>query len=136
MTSRLWLFKFFSMLIIGLVFLSTPVFSQIMRDSSRNFMNIDHLRTRLSLSDEQTAKLQGILDSFRKQTQTDREKYQSDRPVMMKAAQERILKLDKEMEALLTPEQLKKYEQMKQEQRERMRERFRDRMQQQQQKQQ
>lgn len=136
MTSRLWLFKFFSILIIGLVFLSTSVFSQMMRDSSRNFMNIDHLKTQLSLSDEQTAKLQGILESFRKQTQTDREKYQGDRPAMMKAAQERILKLDKEMEALLTPEQLKKYEQMKQERRERMRERFRDRMQQQQQKQQ
>lgn len=132
MISRLWLFN----LIIVLFLFSSPVFSQMMRDSSRNFMNIDHLKKQLSLSDEQTAKLQGILETFRKQAWEDREKYQGDRPAMMKAAQERILKLDKDMEALLTPEQLKRYEQMKQERRERMRERFRDRMQQQQQKQQ
>jgi Spy/CpxP family protein refolding chaperone len=76
----------------------------------------------LKLTPEQTAKIQKILDDAQKQAEIDRQKYQGDREAMMKAMRERWEKIDKEIEAVLTKEQKKKYEQIKKERQERMRE--------------
>ena len=74
------------------------------------------------MTPEQVTKIQKILDSAQKQAEIDREKYQGNREAMMKAMRERWEKIDKEIEAVLTKEQKKKYEAIKKERQERMRE--------------
>jgi Spy/CpxP family protein refolding chaperone len=102
------------------LFLSSYVFSQ---ERGRGFGDfLERLKTELKLTPEQTAKIQKILDDAQKQAEIDRQKYQGDREAMMKAMRERWEKIDKEIEAVLTKEQKKKYEQIKKERQERMRE--------------
>ena len=102
------------------LFLSSYVFSQ---ERGRGFGGfLERLKTELKLTPEQTAKIQKILDDAQKQAEIDRQKYQGDREAMMKAMRERWEKIDKEIEAVLTKEQKKKYEQIKKERQERMRE--------------
>ncbi|CUS97231.1 Spy/CpxP family protein refolding chaperone [Candidatus Chrysopegis kryptomonas] len=93
------------------------------QDRGRGFgMYLERLKRELNLTPEQVTKIQKILDSAQKQAEIDREKYQGDREAMMKATRERWEKIDKEIEAVLTKEQKKKYEQIKKERQERMRE--------------
>jgi Spy/CpxP family protein refolding chaperone len=102
------------------LFLSSYVFSQ---ERGRGFGDfLERLKTELKLTPEQTAKIQKILDDAQKQAEIDRQKHQGDREAMMKAMRERWEKIDKEIEAVLTKEQKKKYEQIKKERQERMRE--------------
>jgi Spy/CpxP family protein refolding chaperone len=102
------------------LFLSNYVFSQ---ERGRGFGGfLERLKTELKLTPEQTAKIQKILDDAQRQAEIDRQKYQGDREAMMKAMRERWEKIDKEIEAVLTKEQKKKYEQIKKERQERMRE--------------
>ncbi|CUS77896.1 LTXXQ motif family protein [Candidatus Kryptonium thompsonii] len=83
---------------------------------------LERLKQELNLTPEQVTKIQKILDSAQKQAEIDREKYQGNREAMMKAMRERWEKIDKEIEAVLTKEQKKKYEAIKKERQERMRE--------------
>lgn len=93
------------------------------QDRGRGFgMYLERLKRELNLTPEQVTKIQKILDSAQKQAEIDREKYQGDREAMMKATRERWEKIDKEIEAVLTKEQKKKYGQIKKERQERMRE--------------
>jgi Spy/CpxP family protein refolding chaperone len=102
------------------LFLSSYVFLQ---ERGRGFGGfLERLKTELKLTPEQTAKIQKILDDAQRQAEIDRQKYQGDREAMMKAMRERWEKIDKEIEAVLTKEQKKKYEQIKKERQERMRE--------------
>jgi Spy/CpxP family protein refolding chaperone len=102
------------------LFLSNYIFSQ---EKGRGFGGfLERLKTELKLTPEQTAKIQKILDDAQRQAEIDRQKYQGDREAMMKAMRERWEKIDKEIEAVLTKEQKKKYEQIKKERQERMRE--------------
>ncbi len=111
-------------LAFAIVFISFILnFAFAQQDRGRGFgMYLERLKQELNLTPEQVTKIQKILDSAQKQAEADREKYQGDREAMMKAMRERWEKIDKEIEAVLTKEQKKKYEQIKKERQERMRE--------------
>jgi len=105
---------FLSFIFIGFIF---P------QDRGRGYGGfLERLKQELNLTPEQVTKIQKILDSAQKQAEIDREKYQGNREAMMKAMRERWEKIDKEIEAVLTKEQKKKYEAIKKERQERMRE--------------
>jgi Spy/CpxP family protein refolding chaperone len=76
------------------------------------------LKERLSLTDEQTAQVRTILQETQQQVQQDREQYKNDRRGMRQAVKKRTETMDTRIEGLLTAEQNKKYEQLKQERRE------------------
>ncbi|MEN3038806.1 MAG: hypothetical protein ABDI07_06600 [Candidatus Kryptonium sp.] len=102
------------------LFFTTVMFSQ---DRGRGYgMYLERLKQELNLSQEQVVKIQKILETAQKQAEADRERYQGNRDAMMKAMRERWEKIDKEIEAVLTKDQKKKYEQIKKERQERMRE--------------
>lgn len=92
-----------------------PCFSQALSDSSHIFMRADTLRIKLGLTDEQTAKVRDILKANHEQTLMDRELYKGTRMAMMRASKERNEKMKKDIMALLTNEQKKKYEALKKE---------------------
>ena len=113
--------KIFPLVIFAFaLFLSGHLVSQ---DRGRGFGGfLERLKSELKLTPEQTAKIQKILDDAQKQAEIDRQKYQGDREAMMKAMRNRWEKIDKEIEAVLTKDQKKKYEQIKKERQGRMRE--------------
>lgn len=112
-------FTFALLILFSLIFVNF-MFSQ---QTGRGYgMYLERLKQELNLTPEQVVKIQKILDSAQKQAEIDREKYQGNREAMMKATRERWEKIDKEIEAVLTKEQKKKYEQIKKERQERTRE--------------
>lgn len=78
------------------------------------------LQERLSLTDEQTAKVTKIFEASQKKAMEMMGSFQGDREAARKAMQEMQAKTDKEIEALLTKEQVKKYEELKKERMQRM----------------
>jgi Spy/CpxP family protein refolding chaperone len=83
------------------------------------------MKNRLSLTDEQTEKVKEILLNERKTMMEEREKNAGDREAMMKARREALDRTDKEIEAILTPEQKEKYQVLKKEIREQRQSRMR-----------
>ncbi|MFN3134225.1 MAG: Spy/CpxP family protein refolding chaperone [Candidatus Kryptonium sp.] len=99
-----------------ILFSSIFISFTLSQDRSRGYGGfLERLKQELNLTTEQVAKIQKILDSAQKQAEIDREKYQGNREAMMKAMRERWEKIDKEIEAVLTKEQKKKYEVIKKE---------------------
>ena len=108
--------------IITLLLLSaTQAFAQI--DSARTLKRLEDLRTALSLTPDQTAKLKPILFDAQAQGRKIREEYGDDREGARDAMREQMPKTDSKIEALLTADQKKKYEEYKKERMQRMMER-------------
>jgi hypothetical protein len=111
--------RFLGALVLAVWFsLPAPSFAQAKPDTSHVRVHrvlIDSMKASLSLTDEQTAKLQAIFKSAHEQALKDREFYKGYRQAMMKAAKERTEKTEKEIMALLTDEQKKKYEKFRKE---------------------
>lgn len=84
---------------------------------------LEAMKTRLALTDDQSAKVKDLLRLDGEARAKDREKFGDDREAMMKAAQERRRTMDVQIEALLTESQKKEYAKMKEEQRKRFEER-------------
>ena len=91
------------------LFLQSTLFSQ---DSSIVDRRVNSLKTRLSLTDDQTLKGKEIIERSFLQMQEDREKYQGDRESMMQVVGERMRATDDSIKVYLTDEQKKTYEQM------------------------
>ncbi len=78
------------------------------------------LQERLNLTPEQTAKVAKIYEASQKKAMEMMGSFQGDREAARKAMQEMQAKTDKDIEALLTKEQAKKYEELKKERAQRM----------------
>jgi periplasmic protein CpxP/Spy len=108
--------------IIALLLVSaTQAFAQV--DSARVLQRLEALRTALSLTPDQTAKVKPILFDAQAQGRKIREEYGDDREGAREAMREQAPKTDAKIEALLTAEQKKKYEEYKKERMQRMMER-------------
>lgn len=105
--------------IIALLLVSaTQAFAQ--RDSARTLQRLEDLRTALSLTPDQTAKLKPILFEAQAQGREIREEYGEDWEGARDAMREQMPKTDAEIQALLTADQTKKYDEYKKERRQRM----------------
>lgn len=82
---------------------------------------IKNLKEKLSLTDEQVIKLKEI---FKKQETVNQDLPPEER---RNAMRERLEKIDKEIEAILSKEQIEKYNLLKEERRKEMQNRFRNR---------
>lgn len=89
---------------------------------------VQALKDSLSLTAEQTTKITKIFEAQQKEMMEKMGELQGDRDAMRQAFQEMTAKTDKQIEALLSKEQLKKYEAIKK-QREQMRSRMQQRRQ-------
>jgi Spy/CpxP family protein refolding chaperone len=74
---------------------------------------LDQLKSLLSLTDEQSVKVKDILTKAEDQTVKERDAKQMNRHKILRNSQIRMQGMDKEIEAILTPEQQKKYESYK-----------------------
>lgn len=82
------------------------------------------LKEQLKLDDEQTKKIEEIFKSAQEKMQEAMGNAQGDRDAMRKMMMDMRAKADKEIEALLTKDQKKKYDELKKEREKRMRERM------------
>jgi len=90
------------------------------RDSARVLQRLDELQKALSLTADQTAKVKPILFDAQAQGRKIREEYGEDREGARDAMREQGQKTDARIQALLTADQIKKYEEYKKERRQRM----------------
>jgi protein CpxP len=86
----------------------------------------EQLGKQLSLDSVTVAKIAVIYDNSQKEMTAKRDSLQGDMDGMRAAMQEIRAKVNKEVEALLTPEQLKKYQGILKEQQDRMQQRQRN----------
>lgn len=118
------------MLSLALCIMLTASFLQ--RASAQGMMRspeerAKQLKERLKLDDEQTKKVEEIFKSAQDKMQEVMGNTQGDRDAMRKTMIDLRAKADKEIEALLTKDQKKKYDEVKKEQEKRMRARMRER---------
>lgn len=94
------------------VLLSTLIFmgTSLAQDQSRIEHRIQRLRELLSLTDAQAAQVKAIMEKIEQQASQDMAKVKGDKRRLMKTTRKNLAAVDKEIEAILTPEQLKKYE--------------------------
>jgi Spy/CpxP family protein refolding chaperone len=90
------------------------------RDSTRVLQRLDELQKALSLTADQTAKIKPILFEAQAQGRKIRDEYGEDREGARDAMREQGQKTDARIQALLTADQIKKYEEYKKERRQRM----------------
>jgi len=87
--------------------------SAIAQNQTRVEHRLEQLKTFLSLTDEQSVKVKDILSKAEDQAVKERESKPMNKRKSLKNSQVRMQEMDKEIEPLLTPEQLKKYESYK-----------------------
>ncbi|MBI3579773.1 MAG: hypothetical protein HY089_10235 [Ignavibacteriales bacterium] len=85
------------------------------------------LKEQLKLDDEQVKKLEEIFKSAQEKMQEAMGSAQGDRDAMRKTMMDMMAKTDKEIEALLTKDQKKKYHEFKKDREKRMKERMQSR---------
>ena len=97
------------------------------QNQQRTEHRIQRLQEALKLTDEQTTKITEIMNRQEKQAALEQSSKPFNKRAMMKNNQARMSAIDKEIEPLLTPEQLKKYESYKKERMNEMRSRTKGR---------
>jgi Spy/CpxP family protein refolding chaperone len=110
-------------LIFFFILITTFTYSVYSQTQSRTERRGQKLKEFLSLSDEQTTKITDILSKYDQKTTQEQSTKQTNKKAMRKNMMKRLAEMDKEIEPLLTPEQLKKYESYKKEQRNAMKSR-------------
>lgn len=85
------------------------------------------LKEQLKLDDEQVKKVEGIFKSVQEKMQEAMGSAQGDRDAMRKTMTDMMAKTDKDIEALLTKDQKKKYDEFKKERDDRLKSRMRER---------
>jgi hypothetical protein len=100
----------FAVIVLSLMSAS-QAFAQ--RDSARVLQRLDELQKALSLTADQTAKVKPILFDAQAQGRKIREEYGEDREGARDAMREQGQKSDARIQALLTADQITKYEQYK-----------------------
>jgi protein CpxP len=117
-----------ALVLIGLAFLATGIFAQPPGPKGTPEQmaerRLTHLTKTLTLTADQAGKIKPILENSAKEMAKIREEKKGDRKAAMMAAKDRMEATDKEITALLTPEQQTKFAQ----QRDKMREKMQDRM--------
>ncbi len=103
---------------------SQPMPAQDSQDSARAARRVAVLKDNLGLSDTQMAKIQSIFLKGQAEMAKERDAHQGDREEMMKVMRQHMQEMDKQINAVLTPDQQKKYEALMKERRERMRQRM------------
>ncbi len=112
--------------VIALVFFAfQSTYAQGMRMSPAE--RAEQLAKRLDLNEEQKAQVTRIYESSQNNMREKMPNLMGDREAMRKAMQEVTVKTDKEIEKILTKEQLKKYSEWKKEREKQMRQRMQGR---------
>ena len=93
------------------------------QNQPRTEHRVQRLKEALKLTDDQTAKITEIMTRQEKQAAQEQSSKPLNKRSMMKNERMRMSAMDKEIEPLLTPEQLKKYESYKKERMNQMRSR-------------
>ena len=93
------------------------------QNQQRTEHRIQRLQEALKLTDDQTTKITEIMTRQEKQAAQEQSSKPLNKRSMMKNERMRMSAMDKEIEPLLTPEQLKKYESYKKERMNQMRSR-------------
>jgi periplasmic protein CpxP/Spy len=83
-----------------------------MSDSARMEHHISMMKDNLGLSDTQVGKIRTIMENENRQMMADHEKYSTDTKGMQKARKELRSSTDKDIKAVLTADQVKKYDAM------------------------
>jgi Spy/CpxP family protein refolding chaperone len=119
-----------ALVLIGLAFFATGIFAQSPEakgtpepkgtPEQMASRRLTHLTKSLTLSADQSSKIKPILENNAKEMAKIREEKKGDRKAAMIAAKERIEATDKEITALLTPEQQTKFAQQREKMRGRM----------------
>lgn len=94
---------------------------------ARDEMQVQRMKEKVGLTDDQAAKVTAILKKSREEAQAEFEKSDVDRETRRGAMMKRAEKNDGEIMKLLTKDQKVKYEELKKERRKEMEERRRDR---------
>ncbi len=89
------------------------------QQGNRADMMTQRLKEQLALTDSQSVLVHAVFDSMMVQAAKDRDAHGGDRDAMMSAARERMERADKQIEAILTADQLKKYQEYKEERQQR-----------------
>lgn len=116
-----------ALVVIGLAFLAAGVFAQPRGKGTPEQMTerrLQHLTKSLSLTPEQVGKIKPILENNAKELTKLRDEKKGDRKAAMTALRERMETSDKEISALLTPEQQTKFAAQRDKMRERMKNRI------------
>jgi Spy/CpxP family protein refolding chaperone len=93
------------------------------QNKPRTERRIEQLKEAMKLTDEQTTKITEIMTRQEKQAVQEQSSKPLNKRAAMKNERMRMSAIDKEIEPLLTPEQLKKYESYKKERTNQMRSR-------------
>ncbi len=88
---------------------------------------LDLMKERLSLSDDQSAKVKEIIERWQEELRADREALRGDREAMMESMRTRSAAMYDSIAVHLTEAQKEPFEKVKEEIREKSRERFRER---------
>lgn len=100
-------------LVVILILMVGPNLFAFAQNQTRVEHRLDQLRSLLSLTDEQSVKVKDILTKAEDQAIKENNVKPKNKRKALKNSQNRMKEMDKEIEALLTPEQLKKYESYK-----------------------
>ncbi len=120
--------KIIVVMFVGALLIPMFSYAQPPRDGKgRAEQMTNRLKDSLQLSTEQAKKVRAIYDSMQVRMATDREANGGDRDAMMQAMRIRMEKADKEIEALLSPDQKKKFEVFQKDREQRMRQRMQER---------
>ncbi len=118
--------KIYKSLLLAVLFIGlTGLISA--QNQQRTERRIQRLQEALKLTDEQTAKVTEIMTRQEKQAAQEQSSKPLNKRSMMKNERMRMSSMDKEIEPLLTTEQLKKYESYKNERMNEMRSRTKGR---------
>ncbi len=117
----------FAVLVSLVMAFSQSMLAQGSQDSARAARRAAALKDSLGLNDKQTTKIQALFLKSQQQMAKERDAHQGDREEMMKAMRQHMQEMDKQINAVLTPDQRKKYEELMKERRERMRQRMQNR---------
>jgi len=105
-----------ALMITGGLMLPTQAFSQAQaKPDTSHFFTVDTLKARLGLTDEQTEKIRFIVKAGKEQVTKDYKLYKGYSQTMREAMLASHEKMTKEILALLTDEQKKKFEQFQKE---------------------
>jgi hypothetical protein len=110
------------MLLLAAILLLAPLASMA-QGPQRGERLVEQLKSRLSLTDDQTLKLRELVAGSREQAMKDREQYADDRELMMQAARARNENLFARIDSLLTEDQRAEFQKFQQEMKERGRDR-------------
>jgi Spy/CpxP family protein refolding chaperone len=117
------------MVLISVLILSGSMPAQPQRGErgARDEMQVQRMKEKVGLTDDQALKIKAILKRSREEAQAEFGNSDGDRDARRAAMMKRGEKNDAEIMKLLTKEQQKKYEELKKERRKEMEERRRDR---------